>query len=243
MKAPLQYRSTPAPSPALRREHQEVDHECQGRLGLADRDFDALSLGQPGGRLRRRQRQDDLAGRLESLRDGKRENVEILNKAAFSIFAFSNDERYGLAGHHTDEYMAALNNERTQMELLLEKPGVTLKLLLGPVRKYDMELQLVRFENLLEWLNSVRTRKNIEVRYTRNHGDNRLIVPGEFVLEGHKGSHETGYRFNTVCFLEHSIKDAIKLFGREWSLARLRNKDAISRIEELRDQILNGSAD
>ncbi len=144
------------------------------------------------------QRTKFIANRLSRLQKNKQERICILNQAAFSIFGFSDNEIYASASGHSREYMDALAAEREAMEDLLKKESVKMQLLLWPVRAYDPEFLHIRFDNLLAWMREKENHPRVQFRCSSFSGRHRLVVSGQFDLEGRKLGDSTGYEMTIV---------------------------------------------
>lgn len=85
-----------------------------------------------------------LAHRLQELASETNRNLLILNQAAFSIFAASDDPMYKEAGKHSDEYMKLLIGERDVLDNLVRQPNCYFRLILWPVRAYEPKYLAIR---------------------------------------------------------------------------------------------------
>ena len=66
---------------------------------------------------------------------------------------------------------------------------------------------------------------------------NKLIVEGEFVLEGHKIDDKPGYSESIYRVSPASIKSAIQEFEQNWRELEAEGKNAIAELSRLRDEI------
>jgi hypothetical protein len=137
-----------------------------------------------------------LARRLQELAGETDRRLLVLNQAAFSIFAASDDPMYREAGKHSEEYMSLLLAERKALNNLVLQPHCSFRLILWPVRAYEPKYLAVRYETLLRWMSKVKEHPNIEYVCTPYPGPNRLIVADEFSIEGYKLHHHPGYDMN-----------------------------------------------
>ena len=120
-----------------------------------------------------------LAERLHELTEEESRPLVILNQAAFSIFAASDDPMYRAAGGHSPEYMKLLLAERQALKELASMANCSFKMILWPVRAYEPKYLAVRYANLLSWLEEVKDDPTIEYVCSQYPGPNRLIVMGE----------------------------------------------------------------
>lgn len=178
-----------------------------------------------------------LATRIRSLKPSENRKVTIYGQAAFSIFAFSEDDMYARAGNHSPEYMSALKEERDATEEILANPNVKLQLMLWPVRAYATELMCIRYDNLLEWMRKAKEMKNVEFKCFRYPGYNMLIVPNEFVLEGYKSKSVSGYDMSVLRYQPGTIEDAVRTFRHNWDRCEGDKDEAIACVEKMRTEL------
>lgn len=178
-----------------------------------------------------------LAMRMSSLKPSPKGSLTLYAQAAFSIFAFSEDDMYAKAGNHSPEYMAALKEERDAAEQILTNENVKLQLMLWPVRSYATEFLYIRYNNLLKWMRMAKGMRNIEFKCCGFHGDNMLIVPNEFVLEGYKAKSVPGYDMSVLRYQPGTIADAVRTFRHTWDRTAGGKDEAIARVERLRAEL------
>jgi len=153
-----------------------------------------------------------IADRLRELLNKTSKPIHILNQAAFSIFCGSEDPMYRESKGHSSEYLDLLLEEKQALDELVRRPNCTLKMILWPVRAYEDKYLAVRYKNLLSWMHSVKDDATIEYVCAQYPGPNRLIVMGEFMVEGFKIHNHPGYPMTTVKYKAEQIEEAAAEF-------------------------------
>jgi hypothetical protein len=214
--------------------------------GTMDRLMEALRIGGLEKAFAGRSRTNDmnfdstytrarfLVERLSQISQGPAKNRLICQQAAFSIFAVSDDEEYRLAGEHPPAYMNLLLQERAATEKIVLAPLHEYRLILWPVRHYSAVYQALRFQNLLDWLDKIANQKNIEIRCGEfPEPKNRLIVAGEFVLDGHKVQPSAGFGYSEARFKQERIDEALEEFDITWNKLKQTKPQAIQQLKEM----------
>ncbi len=171
--------------------------------------------------------------RLAKVKTGK---LEILCQAAFSIFAASDDPMYREAGGHSPEYVDLLLQEKQAYETVLKSRECVFKLMLWPVRAYEARYLAVRYASLLAWLEQQKDKPNIQFVCAQYPGPNRLIVPGECLIEGFKLHSHPGYEMTIVRYQDDQIRAAAEQFRQTFDRSVSSKDVVIQRIRELYEQ-------
>ena len=210
----------------------------QSQYGDKEEYYERFKLNQiVSGKIRRTQVITSLLDKVKL----KNETV-IYNQAAFSIFCASNSPQYRAAGMHTEEYMELLLKERDLLHQLISVHGVTLKLILWPVRAYKKEFMSTRYENLINWMKEFEHHDNVQYVCAQYIGRNRLIVDNYFCFEGIKLHKNTGYDMSIVKYETQDIKSSIKDFNTVFEQAASKQgykQKAIHDVEDLQNKLLN----
>lgn len=181
-----------------------------------------------------------IADRLRELQKDKSRRLVVLNQAAFSIFAASDDPMYREAGGHSPEYMKLLLKERQALDKLIKMSNCSFKLILWPVRAYEDRYLAVRYTNLLYWMDKVRHDPSIEFVCAQYPGPNRLIVPGEFLIEGFKLHHHPGYEMSVVKYQAKQIDEAAAEFYQTFEKAHDSKEAAYQRVSRMHEKVSGG---
>ncbi len=178
-----------------------------------------------------------MAERLHELTKEKSRPLVILNQAAFSIFAASDSPMYRAAGGHSPEYMQLLLAERQALEQLTEMPNCSFKMILWPVRAYEPKYLAIRYANLLSWLEKVQDDPTIEYVCAQYPGPNRLIIMGEFLVEGFKLHHHAGYEMTVVKYQTEQIEAAAAEFHTTFGRSGDSRVAAIQRVRQMYENV------
>jgi Adenylate and Guanylate cyclase catalytic domain len=185
---------------------------------------------------------------LDRLLKSKQPQLAIFEQSAFSTFGISEHQEVWRAGpEYTDEYYRASLRQRQLFDRLVREERTTLKLIIYPVRNYDQARMRARFGALLAWMNdpAIKSNERIDFVLGRYEGPNRLIVAGDFCLEGFKLHDTSQYELSIVHNDEQRIAEAISTFDRvftqaksEWRTRQL----VIKKLEALRLSYTSKSA-
>lgn len=178
-----------------------------------------------------------IADRLRELLNEKARRLVILNQAAFSIFCASDDQMYRESGGHSPEYMKLLLEERQALDELVRMPNCTLKMILWPVRAYEDKYLAVRYANLLSWMEGVKDDATIDYVCAQYPGPNRLIVMGEFMVEGFKLHQHAGYEMTVVKYQAKQIEESVAEFNQTYVRAGGDKAAAIQLVSQMYENV------
>jgi hypothetical protein len=174
-----------------------------------------------------------IVDRLRELRTDQSRRLVILHQAAFSVFAASDDPAYREACGHSPDYMELLLAEREALDELTRMPNCSFKMILWPVRAYDDKVLAMRFANLLAWLEEARDNPAVGYVCAQYPGPNRLIVKGEFLIEGFKLHHHHGYEMTVVKYQREQIDEAAVTFYQTFGRSGESKETACQRIRRM----------
>ena len=178
-----------------------------------------------------------VADRLRELTKETSLSLVVLNQAAFSIFAASDDPMYSEAAGHSPDYMSLLLEERQALEDLVSMPNCSLRMILWPVRAYEPKYLAIRFANLLSWLEKVRDDPTIEYVCAPYPRRNRLIVRGEFLIDGSKLDRHPGYEMTVVKYKSEQIETGGAEFDRMFWKSGQSKEEARVRIRRMEQEM------
>jgi hypothetical protein len=178
-----------------------------------------------------------LVDRLGELRKDESRRLVVLHQAAFSIFAASDDPMYREAGGHAADYMKLLLAERDALDKLANMPNCSLKMILWPVRAYEDKYLAIRYANVLSWMEKVRDDPTIEYVCAQYPGPNRLIVMGEFLVEGFKLHHHPGYEMTVVKYQTEQIDEAAAVFHQSFGRSGDSKETARKRVRQMYEKV------
>jgi len=179
-----------------------------------------------------------IADRLRELLNEKTKSIVILNQAAFSTFCASDDPMYRESAGHSPEYMKVLLAERRALDELVRMPNCTMKMILWPIRAYEDKYLAIRYSNLLSWMQRVKDDVTIDYVCAQYPGPNRLIVMGEFMVEGFKVHDQAGYEMTVVKYQRGQIEEAAAEFHQTFGRT---GGDKMSAIEHVNKMYVNVS--
>ena len=153
-----------------------------------------------------------ITNSLQDLQKKNSGDIEILYQAAYSIFSVSNDPMYQDSGEHSDEYIRLLLKERQTLDELVRRPYCKMKMILCLGRNFENKHLAIRYSNLLSWMKSVKDDDTINFVCAQFPGPNKLIIMGDFMVEGYKHQHHAGYPTTVVKYQTKQIQDAAAKF-------------------------------
>jgi len=174
-----------------------------------------------------------LVDRLNELRRRGERRLVVLNQAAFSIFAASDEPMYREAGGHSAEYMELLLAERRTLEELTSMPDCSFRLILWPVRAYEAKHLAMKFTNLLSWMEKVQDQPGIQYACGPYPGPNRLIIMGKFLIEGFKLHNHPGYEMTVVRYQPDQIERAAAQFQEAFGRSGDNKETARKRVRQM----------
>jgi ADP-ribose pyrophosphatase len=153
----------------------------------------------------------------------------------FSSFAISDNPEYAKMEPtiDVDNHMAMLIRERNALENLVSAKGAQLDLLLCPPTYFQAQHK-IRYRNILDWLKTHETLKNIRVRCGKlDFYRNTVIVENDFSILADYNP-RSGYDENRVYRDQRRIDDHIETFDRQFESAELsRNIQETIKLYEL----------
>ena len=183
-----------------------------------------------------------IIARLNELRRDNKALV-ILHQAAFSIFGASIDELYSEAVGHSPEQMDLLLEERHALEELVSMPNCSFKAIFWPEQAYERKYLSIRCSNLLSWMEKVKDDPKIDYVCAQYPGPHRLIVIGEFMIEGFKLNNQPGYEMTVVKYQAEKINEAAALFYQTFERAGDNKETARERVRRMYTKVSTLSAD
>lgn len=180
-------------------------------------------------------RTEFLVGKLRELNARSNKSWTIYHQAGFSIFGASYVPNYRDDEGYTQSYMELLLAECDELNRLAKSPNTTVKMLLYPKRSQatEPEYMKARYDKLLKWLDEIKDDDSIQIAYGPFLGpSNRLLVVGEFSLEGYKVNQTTGYQMSIVRFEKQKIAIAQQDFEENWNTFFQGKHRAIQQIRD-----------
>jgi hypothetical protein len=177
-----------------------------------------------------------VTARLRELAKQTTGPIEVLHQAAFSIFSASDDPLYYDAPGHTPELVKLHLEEKAALEALVLRSNCSFKMILWPVRAYEPRYLGVRYASLLEWLERAKNKSTIDFVCAHYAGPNRLIVKGEFLIEGFKAHGRPGYDMTLVKYRRERIDQAASEFNTTFARAAASKESAIERLRQWYEQ-------
>ncbi|HYL77621.1 MAG TPA: adenylate/guanylate cyclase domain-containing protein [Bryobacteraceae bacterium] len=169
-----------------------------------------------------------IENQLKKLVERTKHKLFIYEQSAFSTFGICDD--HNEPGNHArehlwsnqpeygKEYRRARIQQRKLFEDLARQKRTTLKLIIYP--KVPAPHRCARLRRLLKWMEEVKKNPRIDFVVATEGSVNRLIVKGEFSIDGFKIHNTSGYELSIVHRDEGDIAKAISDFDRVFDQAR-----------------------
>jgi len=135
-------------------------------------------------------------------------------QAAFSCFAISNDLRYRVGSFHSQEYYDLLVKELESVKRVIKKGS--LKAILWPRFPYEDRSMRVRFENLINFLETNKDYDRVRFVIGGYERGNRYILDSNVLVEGRKAPEAPGYALTTYSYHKPTILSAISSFDKRF---------------------------
>ena len=126
------------------------------------------------------------------------------------------------------------------MHALATSSRCRFKLVVWPVRAYEPEYLVTRFRNLLNWMEQARDISSLEYvcEPFHAHAPNRIIVTDDFLIEGFKMHHQSGYQISIVKYESSELQSAAREFDATFSQCGQDKDAAIEQVRKMRDKLV-----